>query len=84
MADRYCRECGHELNPEDQFCPHCGRPVHETARVPTSEADVPTPPPPRQSEQQGPFLYQTCLNIGCAIILILIILFVLALLLGIV
>jgi hypothetical protein len=46
MADRFCGHCGHELRPEDQFCPNCGQPVHETARVPTPEADVPLPPPP--------------------------------------
>jgi hypothetical protein len=44
---RYCSNCGHELSPEDQFCPNCGRAVHETATVPTPEADVPVPPPPQ-------------------------------------
>ena len=33
---------------DDRFCPNCGRPVHETARVPTPEADVPMPPPPEE------------------------------------
>jgi hypothetical protein len=42
---RYCSNCGHELSPEDQFCQNCGHPVHQTARVPTPEADVPVPPP---------------------------------------
>jgi uncharacterized membrane protein len=42
--ERYCSNCGHELSPEDQFCPNCGRPVHETAHVPTQEANVPVPP----------------------------------------
>jgi hypothetical protein len=46
---RYCSNCGHELSPEDQFCPNCGNPVHETATVPTPEADVPVPPPPPQA-----------------------------------
>jgi hypothetical protein len=45
--ERYCGNCGHELSPEDQFCPNCGKPVHRTARVPTPEADVPVPPPPQ-------------------------------------
>jgi hypothetical protein len=45
---RYCSNCGHELSPEDQFCPNCGTPVHRAARVPTPEADVPVPPPPQQ------------------------------------
>jgi hypothetical protein len=44
---RYCRNCGHELGPGDQFCQNCGTPVHEAARVPTPEADVPVPPPPQ-------------------------------------
>ena len=46
---RYCSNCGHELSAEDQFCPNCGSPVHETATVPTPEADVPVPPPPPQA-----------------------------------
>jgi hypothetical protein len=45
-VDRYCRNCGDELNPDDRFCPSCGRPVHQTAHVPTPEADVPVPPTP--------------------------------------
>src|SRR5688500_9755727 len=50
--DRYCRNCGQELQPEDQFCGNCGRPVHVTATVPTREADVPIPPPPQQAEDR--------------------------------
>ncbi len=50
QQDRYCRNCGQELKPEDQFCAGCGRPVHATARVPTPEADVSVPPPPQQAE----------------------------------
>jgi Sec-independent protein translocase protein TatA len=46
---RYCSNCGHELEPEDQFCPNCGAPVHQAATVPTPEADVPVPPPPQQA-----------------------------------
>lgn len=63
QQNRYCRSCGQELEPEDQFCANCGRPVHATAQVPTPEADVPVPPlpqqaeaiaqPPRTTEQQG-------------------------------
>jgi hypothetical protein len=48
MADRYCRNCGNEINPDDRFCSNCGRPVHQAAHVPTPEADVPVPPPPPQ------------------------------------
>ena len=43
---RYCGNCGNELSPEDQFCRSCGTPVHQAARVPTSEADVEPPPSP--------------------------------------
>lgn len=42
--ERYCSNCGHELSLEDQLCPNCGRPVHQAARVPTPEADIPVPP----------------------------------------
>jgi hypothetical protein len=48
--DRYCGNCGRELSSEEQFCRNCGRPVHQAARVPTPEADVPVPPPPVQDE----------------------------------
>src|SRR5215208_628823 len=47
---RYCGNCGNELDPEDRFCQVCGRPVLQTAQVPTPEADVPVPPPPQQEE----------------------------------
>src|SRR4051794_14467750 len=46
--DRYCRNCGQELQTEDRFCGSCGRPVHQAATVPTPEANVPVPPPPLQ------------------------------------
>ena len=54
MADRYCRNCGHELGSDDQFCANCGRPVHQTAHVPTPEADVPVPPPPQPTGGTAP------------------------------
>jgi hypothetical protein len=50
----YCGNCGNELDPEDQFCQNCGRPVHRTASVPTPEADVPVPPPPQQEAGTQP------------------------------
>ena len=52
--DRYCRNCGQELQPEDQFCRNCGRPVHATAHVPAPEADVPVPPPPQAEDRSAP------------------------------
>ena len=42
--ERYCSNCGHELGLEDRLCPNCGRPTHQTAWVPTPEADMPVPP----------------------------------------
>jgi Glucodextranase, domain B/zinc-ribbon domain len=51
---RYCGNCGNELDPEDRFCQNCGRPVHQTAQVPTPDADVPVPPPPQQEAGTQP------------------------------
>jgi hypothetical protein len=45
QQQRYCTNCGHELREEDRFCRSCGRPVHQVARLPTPDADVPVPPP---------------------------------------
>lgn len=64
MADRYCRNCGHELRTSDRFCRGCGRPVHEAARVATPEAEVPglrsssTQPPPNQESRRPSTLQQ--------------------------
>jgi hypothetical protein len=49
VEGRHCGNCGHELSEDARFCPECGQPVHETAHVPTPEADVPVPPSPGQS-----------------------------------
>jgi hypothetical protein len=54
VQQRYCGNCGNELVEGYRFCGNCGSPVHATARVPTPEADVPTPPPPQQQPQQPP------------------------------
>ncbi len=86
MADRVCGNCGNALRPQDTFCPNCGKPVDETAVVPTPEADVLVPPPPQQDTRGGspdqvrtrPFLYQSCLNTGCVVILIVVALLVLS------
>ena len=53
MADKYCRDCGHELEQEDRFCPGCGQAAHQAARVPTSEADMSVPPTPQPADE-GP------------------------------
>jgi hypothetical protein len=47
-----CPQCGFENPPGFAFCGKCGRPVHETARVSTLEADVPVPPPPAQDPRR--------------------------------
>jgi len=44
---RYCSNCGQQLRPEEHVCPNCGSPGHETAHVPTPEADVPLSPAPQ-------------------------------------
>jgi hypothetical protein len=53
QPERYCRNCGHELKPENQFCTNCGMPVHRAARVPTPEADRPVPPLPPPTQEVG-------------------------------
>ncbi|MBA2443641.1 MAG: DUF4352 domain-containing protein [Rubrobacter sp.] len=50
---RYCENCGNALSEGAQFCPSCGRPAHETARVSTPEADVGVPPPPQSQTPTG-------------------------------
>ena len=55
---RYCGNCGNELDPEDRFCQNCGRAVHQTAQVPTPEADVPVPAPPQQEAETQPLEHQ--------------------------
>jgi len=54
VAQRYCTNCGAELGEENRFCPNCGGPVHQSASVPTPEADIPVPPPPQDGEQHRP------------------------------
>lgn len=88
MADRYCRNCGHELGETDRFCPNCASPVQDVAHVPTPEADVPVPPPPQQAggtsqppPQQAAAQPQgrstaSKLLIGCAALVVLPLLFV--------
>src|SRR5215208_6936947 len=54
VAERHCRNCGHELAETDRFCPNCGTPAHEAAHVPTPEADVDVPSPPQQAGATTP------------------------------
>jgi LmeA-like phospholipid-binding/zinc-ribbon domain len=53
QPERYCSNCGHELELEDQFCSNCGMPVHRAARVPTPQADRPVPPLPPPTQEVG-------------------------------
>lgn len=50
MADRYCRNCGHELETNGRFCAGCGGAVQQTAHIPTPQANVPLNPPPYQQQ----------------------------------
>lgn len=59
MEGRYCANCEHPLGLHTRFCPECGRPTRETARVPTPEVDVPGPtlrPTRRIGLPEGVFL----------------------------
>jgi Domain of unknown function (DUF4352)/zinc-ribbon domain len=87
MADRYCRNCGQELTEDSRFCPNCGTPIQEAAHVPTPEADVrvPSPPqqrawetstPPPQQAQAPRRSTATKLFIGCAGLVVVLVLFV--------
>ena len=53
MADRFCRNCGHELAEGARFCTNCGTPVQQAAHVPTPEADTATPQPPPVQQVRG-------------------------------
>jgi zinc-ribbon domain len=55
---RYCSYCGYELSEDARFCSNCGRPVHQPARVPTPEVEVPVSPAPQQQEAGGQPLEQ--------------------------
>jgi hypothetical protein len=87
MADRYCRNCGRELTEDSRFCPNCGIPIQEAAHVPTPETDVPVPSPPQQQawetsttppqQAQAPSRSTaTKLFIGCAGLVVVLVLFV--------
>lgn len=74
---RYCSNGEQQLDPNAQFCPSCGQPVHQTARIPTPQAYVPTPPAP-QSQQgyRDPGVW-TGVKLGCGMFIVLPILIVL-------
>lgn len=92
MANRYCGNCGNELSHDAQFCPSCGRPVHETAQVSTPEAQVDVPSPPQgqsagteapQESQQGEQRRRHPILIGClGIIVVLVFLAILGAIIG--
>lgn len=51
MANKYCRNCGQELRPDDHLCPGCRKSVHETQSLPIPEANVPVVYlPPQKNE----------------------------------
>lgn len=33
MVDKYCMNCGVELNEDNKFCPSCGQPVNQDPEV---------------------------------------------------
>jgi hypothetical protein len=63
VKQRYCGNCGSELREGDRYCGKCGSPVHATARVPTPEADVPTPPPPPSEQRRRRVVGYTILGV---------------------
>ncbi len=54
VVSRYCVGCGNELAEDGAFCANCGRPVSQTARVSTPQADVQAPPPPHPQQAGSP------------------------------
>jgi hypothetical protein len=68
---RYCSNCGQPLDPDAQFCQSCGQPTHETARIRTPQAYVPTPPPPQpQQAPRDPGVW-TGVKLGCGMFIVL-------------
>jgi len=55
MVERYCSACGNELAEDSNFCSKCGRPLHETAQVNTTHADVRVPPPPYAQQEASAY-----------------------------
>ena len=53
MADRYCRNCGHELAEKNRFCTNCGAPAHQAGHIPTPDAATATLQPPPIQQTQG-------------------------------
>ena len=44
MANRCCKNCGHELVQQGRFCANCAKDCQEKAETLSSEADVATSP----------------------------------------
>ena len=53
MADRFCRNCGHELAEGVRFCTNCGTRVQQAAHVPTPEAGTAAPQSPPIQQAGG-------------------------------
>jgi hypothetical protein len=52
VANRYCRNCSHELSDDARFCPNCGRPVSPLS--PYAEGTAPlSPQQPGAPAQEG-------------------------------
>ncbi len=58
-----CTECGKEVSTDSVTCPHCGYPMKHMSKG--------TPAPPQREE-----LFLQGVNVGCAVILLMIGLFV--------
>jgi hypothetical protein len=82
VADRYCRNCGHELREGNRFCPGCGRPVRQTAQVagvppnapsaaPTQEIPTQVYPPPNVSSHEGNRTLAVVLGVGALLVAVL-------------
>jgi hypothetical protein len=82
VADRYCRNCRHELREGDRFCPGCGRPVRQTAQVagvppdaqhaaPTQEIPTQVYPPPNVSSHEGNRTLAVVLGVGALLVAVL-------------
>ena len=49
MAQRYCTNCGTQLEPHDRFCPSCRTLVRETGEINEAKPNPQPRPPPASS-----------------------------------